>query len=203
MTPLGPTLSLLASWALELIFLAWTPGHSFLALDFLLPVLDPFPAHFHLGFVMFPLFNSSLPFSFKLLILLLPFLLLSFPLFNLGYQCLLLLLLCLTSFFCALDCFPMCVNCNSVQTQTPNTKPERHHLFTSTPNTSPRNINNTFPHHNHRHPIGTQLETRQPHQPIIHKTTDRLSADECSTHDHAWCGLLLTWSEAPLYSLHF
>ena len=40
-----------------------------------------------------------------------------------------------------------------VPAQTLNTKPDNHHPFTFTTNTSLNNIDNTFPHHDHQHPI--------------------------------------------------
>ena len=82
-------------------------------------------------------------------------------------------------------------------------KPKNHQPFTSTTNTSPHNIDNPFPHHDHRHLVGTRLDNWQLRQPITHETMDRPNADKCRTHDHAWCGLLLTWSRTPPIYLSF
>ena len=51
--------------------------------------------------------------------------------------------------------------------------------------------------------VGTQLDNQQSHNPITHKTTARQNADECGTHDHAWCSLLLTQSGTPPIYLSF
>ena len=90
-----------------------------------------------------------------------------------------------------------------VPAQTLNTKPKNHQPFTSTTTTSPHNIDNLFPYHNHWHLVSTWLDNWQPHQPITHKTMDRQNADKCGTHDCAWCRLLLTQSGTPPIYLSF
>ena len=76
----------------------------------------------------------------------------------------------------------------SVPTRTPNTKTENHPQFIFTTNTPINNINNTFPHHNHWHPIGQLTADSRINPSPTRRWIDRMrmSAEHTTTPDAAY-----------------